>query len=74
MLTNRDSMRRRRAASSISSGRTPVGYRNFFSTKQKPPQRRSLQIGEEVESVDGLSGGAPFRFGARWEIRPYITW
>src|SRR6185369_2710870 len=39
MFTNRDSMRLRRAVSSTSSGLTPVGYRNFFSTNKKPPPR-----------------------------------
>src|SRR5690242_2152552 len=36
---NRHSMRRRRAVSSIDSGRTPVGYRNLLTISKKPLPR-----------------------------------
>src|SRR6266480_7190905 len=37
--TKRDSTRRRRAVSSTSSGRTPVGYLSFAAINQKPLPR-----------------------------------
>src|ERR1019366_7273234 len=60
--TKRDSIRRRRAVSSASSGRTPVGYLDFVAIKSKTPSR----IGEEVQ-VSWLrpSLSAPRPIGAR---------
>src|SRR6266849_2362489 len=53
--TNRASMRRRRAVSSISSGRTPVGYRYLLAISKKPLP----PVGEEAGQCLRLRSAAP---------------
>src|SRR2546421_10648935 len=61
--TKRDSILRRRAVSSTSSGLTPVGYRNFVAIKQKPPSP-SQRRGSIRSSGFVLSSERPFVRGA----------
>src|SRR6266498_3546432 len=55
-VTKRPSTRRRRAVSSISSGRTPVGYLSFAAINQKPlPRGLEKRFRRLLRSL----GGAP---------------
>src|SRR5260221_7572952 len=61
-------MARRRAASSTSSGRTPVGYRNRVGIKSKTSSRSEKRFWSVAVS---LRDQRPFSNGA--QVHPFIT-
>src|SRR6266540_2248766 len=65
-VTKRDSTRRRRAVSSTSSGRTPVGYLSFAAINQKTPSPRA---GEEVWQCC-VRSAAPLPIGGAHIVAP----